>query len=140
MEQAKSYENKLNSFQKALSSLKKSIDIDLSDFSEVEKDTLKSGQAQKFEVCVELFWKLFKKFFLEVHGIECVSPKMVMKELYRSKYVSEEKYERLTEMINDRNRISHVYNEAQFNEIHKRLVAYQDIMSEVTDSIVPSST
>jgi len=139
MEQTKGYENKLNSLKQALSSFKQAIDIDTSILGEIEKDTIKSGQAQKFEVCVELFWKTIKKFLYEIHGIESVSPKIVMKQLYRSKYVDERSYERLVEMINDRNRLSHVYNEAQFNEIHRRLLEYQNMMSEIANGIQATS-
>ena len=58
-----------------------------------------------------------------------------MKQLYRSQYVDEKKYETLIEMINDRNRLSHVYNEAQFNEIHRRLPEYHDLMRGVVNRI-----
>jgi len=137
MEQAKGYEKKLVILKQSLESLHQSIIVDTSGLDEIILDAVKSGQAQKFEICVELFWKLVKKFLYEVHGIESVSPKMVMKQLYRSKYVNEKNYETLIEMVNDRNRLSHVYNETQFNEIHKRLSEYQSLMMAIVKSIDP---
>lgn len=64
----------------------------------------------------------------EIHGVEAVSPKMVIKQLYRTEYVNEKDYETLTEMINDRNRMSHVYNEEQFDTIYCRLSEYLHLM------------
>ena len=131
MEQAKDYEKKLTSLEKALDTFEKSMAIDDAGFGDIEQDTIKSGQVQKFEVCVELFWKMAKKFLHEIHGVEAISPKMVMKQLYRVKYTSERKYETLIEMINDRNRLSHVYSEEQFTEIYCRLPDYQRVMREI---------
>jgi len=135
MEQTKGYEKKLISLEKALSTFEKSMMIDDSKFGDIEQDTIKSGQAQKFEVCVELFWKMVKKFLYEIHGVEAISPKMVMKQLYRTKYINEKNYEILIEMVNDRNRLSHVYNEDQFNEIYCRLTEYLHLMKGIVAKI-----
>ena len=135
MEQTKGYEKKRISLEKVLNTFKKSMMIDDAIFNDIEQDTIKSGQIQKFEVCVELFWKTIKKFLHEIHGVEAVSPKMVMKQLYRTKYVNEKNYETLIEMVNDRNRLSHVYNEGQFNEIYCRLTEYLSLMKEISKKI-----
>ena len=57
MEQTKGYEKKLSSLEQTLNTFEKSLKIDSSVFNYIEQDTIKSGQIQKFEVCVELFWK-----------------------------------------------------------------------------------
>ncbi|MBU1171820.1 MAG: nucleotidyltransferase substrate binding protein [Proteobacteria bacterium] len=135
MEHTQDYEKRLISLKQALNTFEKSMHIDDSAFSDIEQDTIKSGQIQKFVVCVELFWKMAKKFLYEIHGLEAISPKMVMKELYRAKYTNEMNYEVLIEMINDRNRLSHVYNEEQFNEIYCRLNEYLDLMNTLLKKI-----
>lgn len=137
MEQTKGYENKLSALLSAVMSFQQAMAIDLAGHGDIERDTIKSGQAQKFEVCVELFWKTVKKFLYEIHGIESVSPKMVMKQLYRSEYVNEDGYETLIEMVNDRNRLSHIYNDAQFNRIYGRLPAYLHLMNGIMTKIHP---
>ncbi len=38
-------------------------------------------------------------------------------------------------MINDRNRLSHIYNQKQFNEIYGRLSEYLKLMNHVIQSI-----
>ncbi len=135
MEQAKDYENKIKTLKQTLTTLQQALDIDISGFEGIALDTIRSGQVQKFEVGFELFWKTTKKFLYEIHGIESVSPKMVMKQLYRSKYVDEKKYEKLIEMVNDRNRLSHVYNETQFNEIYKRITEYHGLIINIGNEI-----
>ena len=45
-------------------------------------DTVHTGQAQKFEFTVELFWKTIKVFLLEQHGFDIASPKGVMKKYF----------------------------------------------------------
>ena len=135
MEQTRKYENKLISLRKTLNTFENSMMIDKAPFGSIEQDTIKSGQVQKFEVSVELFWKTIKKFLYEIHGVEAVSPKMVIKQLYRTKYINEKNYESLIEMINDRNRMSHVYNEDQFNAIYDRLQEYLQLMQKTMGTI-----
>ena len=130
MEPAKGYALKLGSLNEALDKLDKSLQVKLNQFDDVVVDTIKSGQVQKFEICVELFWKTIRKFLYEIHGVETVSPKMSIKEFYRTRYIDEKHYEIFIEMINDRNRLSHLYDEVLFNEIYKRLPLYlQQIQS-----------
>ena len=62
MEQANGYEKKLISLEQALESFRQAMAIDASRFCEIESDTIQSGQVQKFDICVELFWKTTKKY------------------------------------------------------------------------------
>ena len=140
MEHAGGYEKKLISLEQALDSFGKAMDIDASSLGDIEQDTIKSGQAQKFEVCVELFWKMMKKFLYEIHGLESVSPKMAMKQLYRIQHANEKDYETLIEMVNDRNRLSHVYKEEQFNEIYSRIKEYLKLMRMIVNQVTGRST
>ena len=133
MESANGYEKKLDALEQALTSLKKSMAIDASRFGAIEADTIQSGQVQKFEICVELFWKTTKKYLYDIHGIEAISPKMAMKQLYQTQYVHAENYETLIEMVNDRNRLSHVYDEDQFKQIYCRLPEYMKLMDHIAE-------
>ena len=83
----------------------------------------------------QLFWKMMKKFLYEIHGVESVSPKMAMKQLYRIQYANEKNYETLIEMINDRNRLSHVYTEEQFIEIYSRIKEYLKLMRVIVNEV-----
>ena len=45
--------------------------------------------------------------------------------------ISEDEYELLLEMLDDRNRLSHIYKEEFFNEIHSKLSNYLFVMKKV---------
>lgn len=62
MEQTERFENKLENFRKAVKNFENSLSLNLNEFEEIEFDTIKSGQIQKFEFCVELCWKTIKEF------------------------------------------------------------------------------
>jgi nucleotidyltransferase substrate binding protein (TIGR01987 family) len=119
----------------AIDSFEKAMSVDLSGLGDIEKDTMQNGQVQKFEISLEQFWKTMKKFLHDIHGIEAVSPKTTIKQLYLTKYTDEHDYETLLGMINDRNRLSHVYNENQFNEIYSRLSEYLSLMKKIVAAI-----
>ena len=119
---------KLRSLDQALQGFDLALRINDAEFAGIEQETIQCGKIQKFEVCVELFWKAMKKYLHGIHGIDAVSPKMVIKQLYQTRYIDEHTYELLIAMINDRNRLSHVYDEVGFQEIYQRLNMYLNAM------------
>ncbi len=128
MEQPDILELKLRSLDQALQGFDLALRINDAEFAGIEQETIQCGKIQKFEVCVELFWKAMKKYLHGIHGIDAVSPKMVIKQLYQTRYIDEHTYELLIAMINDRNRLSHVYDEVGFQEIYQRLNMYLNAM------------
>ncbi len=126
---------RLTDFVSALNTLEQSLQLDLAKYEDIELDTVKSGQIQKFEYCTELCWKAIKVFLNTVHGIDAVSPKSTIKEFYRVDLVNELEYELLNEMLDDRNRLSHIYNELFFEEIYLKLNDYLVLMKKVVDKM-----
>lgn len=135
MERSRVFIERLSDFSKSLTSLAEALTLNLSKFNEIELDLVKNGQIQKLEYSIELCWKLIKTFLNEQHGIETVSPKSAIKEFFGVNLIDEEEYELLIQMIDDRNRLSHIYNELFFNEIYSRLVIYLDLMEKVMKKI-----
>jgi nucleotidyltransferase substrate binding protein (TIGR01987 family) len=131
MERSKVFLERLSDYTKSLTSLSEALKIDLSKFTEIELDLVKNGQIQKFEYSIELCWKIIKAFLSEQHGIETVSPKSAIKEFFGVNLLDEQEYELLIQMIDDRNRLSHIYNELFFQEIHARLISYLNLMEKV---------
>lgn len=131
MERSKVFLGKLSDYSKSLASLSEALKLDLSKFNEIELDIVKNGQIQKFEYSVELCWKLIKAFLSEQHGIEAVSPKSAIKEFFIINLLDEGEYELLIQMIDDRNRLSHIYNEVFFEEIYSKLKVYLDLMEKI---------
>lgn len=135
MEQTQRYQNKLKVFEQALDTFGISLGIDLNKYSEIELDTFQNGQIQKFGYCVEISWKTVKAFLEDVHGLEVVSPKSAFKVFFQTGLVDEEICETLLEMINDRNRLSHIYRNEIFIEIYKKLPAYLKILNSISTII-----
>ena len=52
-------------FGRALASFKIGLEEDLSIFTAVQKDLMVNGQIQKFEISIELTWKIIKAYFAE---------------------------------------------------------------------------
>lgn len=135
MERSRVFIERLSDFSKSLTSLAEALKLNLSKFNEIELDLVKNGQIQKLEYSIELCWKLIKTFLSEQHGIETVSPKSAIKEFFGVNLIDEEEYELLIQMIDDRNRLRHIYNELFFNEIYSRLVIYLGLMEKVRKKI-----
>ncbi len=68
----------------------------------------RDGVIQRFEFTFELLWKSLKLFLFE-QGIIANSPKEVLKEAYRFGIITDE--ELFLDMLDDRNRTSHIYSE-----------------------------
>jgi nucleotidyltransferase substrate binding protein (TIGR01987 family) len=83
------------------------------------KDQLdRDGVIQRFEFTFELLWKAFK-LFLEFQGIEAKTPRRSFKEAFRIGIIEDE--ELFLDMLADRNRTSHIYNEKIAAEIFRNI-------------------
>ncbi len=80
-------------------------------------DGLQNGLAQKFELTTELCWKAIKSVLLNQDGIDEASPKKVIKAFFLAEYVSQAQYLDLIAAVDDRNKLSHIYDAEQFMAI-----------------------
>lgn len=94
-------------------------------------DGLENGKAQKFEYTMELCWKAIKVALREREGIDEASPKKVIKAWYLTGHVSEDDYLALIQAVDDRNKLSHVYDQQQFNTIIARLPRYAALLTRL---------
>ena len=102
---------KIDNFEKGLSRLKEAVDI--------AKDELdKDGVIQRFEFTIELLWKALKSI-LAYQGIECYSPRNCIKEGFKTYLIDDD--EIILDMLEDRNRSSHIYSESTSEEIFDRI-------------------
>jgi nucleotidyltransferase substrate binding protein (TIGR01987 family) len=95
-------------------------------------DGFQNGRAQKFEYTTELCWKAIKAFLKEEDGIDEAAPKKVIKAYYVGGYVKEDDYLLLLDAIEDRNRLSHIYDAETFNHILERLPGYAALFERVS--------
>ncbi|MEJ5173225.1 MAG: nucleotidyltransferase substrate binding protein [Hydrogenothermaceae bacterium] len=102
---------KIDNFEKALQRLKEAV--------ETAKDDLdRDGVIQRFEFTVELLWKTLKAILRNKY-IECNSPRDCIKQAFKARIIEDD--EIILDMLEDRNRSSHIYDESTSREIFNRI-------------------
>ncbi len=87
----------------------------------------RDGVIQRFEFTFEIFWKTVK-ILLEYEGYRCAGPRSCVKEAARRGFLQDA--EVVLDMLEDRNRSSHIYDEAMAEEIFNRIKEnYVDVIS-----------
>lgn len=94
-------------------------------------DAVQNGLAQKYEVTVELAWKATKEALREQAGIEVASPKGCFKEAFLQAWVDEETYQVLFAAIDQRNALSHLYDESAFTRALRELPRYIEALHQL---------
>ncbi len=102
---------KIDNFERALKRLKEAVE-------RAEDDLDKDGVIQRFEFTVELLWKALRSI-LAYHGIDCYSPRSCIKESFKSRLIDDD--EIILDILEDRNRSSHIYSEKTSEEIFERI-------------------
>lgn len=97
--------------KKAFAKLKESTEMAVDDLD-------RDGVIQRFEFTFELFWKAIK-ILMEQEGFECAGPRSCIKEGARRGFLLEG--EMLLDMLLDRNKMSHIYDESTAKEIFDRI-------------------
>jgi nucleotidyltransferase substrate binding protein (TIGR01987 family) len=100
-------------FNNALERLKDALSQDLSKGSIVVDGTI-----QRFEFTFELAWKLMKTI-LNYNGVAVESPRPVIKEAFKAKTIKDG--QEWINMLEDRNKTSHLYDEKQALKIYKKI-------------------
>ena len=100
-------------YKKALRRLKEVLLEDTA-----KTDAIIDGTIQRFEFCFELAWKLLKDV-LHYDGIEVSSPRAIIKESFQKEFIVDG--ENWMEMLNDRNKTSHLYDEQEALHIYKKI-------------------
>jgi nucleotidyltransferase substrate binding protein (TIGR01987 family) len=132
-------ELKLNEFKKAIEGFSYLVGVDLKSMENVlDKrliDGIENGMIQKFEYSIELCWKLIKRFLKQEDGIDAKTPKQSVKEFYLAGYIDEDNYLKLIDMIDDRNNLSHIYDEDEFRKIIKKFSLYVKVFEKIEQVI-----
>ncbi len=103
----------------------------------VEDDLDKDGVIQRFEFTVELLWKALK-MTLAYNGEECRSPRDCVKKAFKMGLLKDN--EVILDMIEDRNKSSHIYDEHVADEIFQRISGvYIDYIGKIP-AILKEST
>jgi len=100
-------------FENALNRLREALNEDISKGSIVVDGTI-----QRFEFTFELAWKLAKNV-LNYNGIEAETPRLVIKEAFKTQIVKDG--DAWIDMLEDRNKTSHIYDEKQAIKIYEKI-------------------
>ena len=98
-------------------------------------DGMQNGRAQKFEYTTELCWKAIKFFLKEKEGVDEAAPKKIIKAYYLGGYITEDDYLLLLEAVEDRNRLSHIYDAETFSNILARLPGYAALFDRISSNL-----
>jgi len=101
----------LNKLKKAFYRLKEST-------GKVVDELDRDGVIQRFEFTFELFWKTVM-ILLRHEGFDCAGPRSCIKEGARRGFL--DNGELVLDMLEDRNKASHIYNESTAIEILERI-------------------
>jgi nucleotidyltransferase substrate binding protein (TIGR01987 family) len=131
---------RIAAFKEALDTFVYLARIDLAEIGKMLRDErlidgFQNGRAQKFEYTTELCWKAIKAYLKEKDGIDEAAPKKVIKAWYVGGYTTEDDYLLLLDAIEDRNRLSHIYDAETFNRILARLPDYAALFERVSKQL-----
>lgn len=100
-------------FKSALERLREALDEDL-----LKGSIVVDGTIQRFEFTFELAWKVAKNF-LSYNGIEVETPRLVIKESFKAGIIKDG--DGWIDMLEDRNKTSHIYDEKQALKIYEKI-------------------
>ena len=96
---------------------------------------MRDGVIQRFEYCIDTFWK-FLKVYLErvqkVH-IEQPSPRIILRISLKMALISDKECDALVDCVADRNLTSHTYNEEIAEKIQGHVFRYYITMKSIMD-------
>ena len=95
---------------------------------EPKTDIVRDAAIQRFEFSFELFWKALK-VHAESEGLRVVSPRDSLRAAFQLGLLEDD--ELVFQMLEDRNRTSHLYNAAMAEDVFSRIPDHHALMSGV---------
>ena len=95
-------------------------------------DGMQNGRAQESEYTTELCWKAIEFCLKDKGGVDEASPKKIIKAHYLGGYAAEDDYLLLLDAVEDRNRLSDIYDTETFNNILQRLPGYAALFERIS--------
>ncbi len=123
--------------ERALSTLNKSLtiykDYHGTDVEEVARDS----SIQRFEYCVELFWKFLKAFLQEKEQVklEGLSPRKILESALNAKLLNKKEFGIMIQALKDRNLTSHMYNEELADKLIEVIPLYYKTIASIAQQI-----
>ncbi len=98
-------------------------------------DGLENGLVQKFEIVTEQSWKLIKAFLFIQEGIDTKTPKQAVKAYYNAGHLNEDDYLLWIQALNDRNTLSHQYDEENYQQALGKMPEYANFFKRLVKTL-----
>lgn len=112
---------------RALERLKEALETPMD-----EHCVVMDGTIQRFEFCIELYWKNFKNL-LEREERKVLSPRDAVAQAYQMQWFDNE--ELWLKMLHDRNAMSHNYEKNNADEVYARVKTYYTEMKAIYEKL-----
>lgn len=98
---------------------------------------MRDGVTQRFEYCIDSFWKFFKIYIETVQkvSIESPSPRTILRLSLDFKLIRDDECDTLLDCVSDRNLTSHTYNEDTAEKIQNHIPSYCVTMKTIIDRL-----
>jgi len=98
---------------------------------------MRDGVTQRFEYCIDSFWKFFKIYFETVKkvSIESSAPRAILRLTLDSKLITDDECDTLLDCLSDRNLTSHTYDEGMAETIQRLIPFYHVTMKAIIDRL-----
>jgi nucleotidyltransferase substrate binding protein (TIGR01987 family) len=98
---------------------------------------MRDSMIQRFEYCIDMFWKVMKLYLEEKEKIEIAinSPRGILREAVKARIISEEEAEIGMHMVESRNKTSHIYHESMAETIASHIPEYYELMKCIVDHL-----
>jgi len=135
MEKSAKFARTFEKFEKALKKFGETVDSPES-FHDLDEEIVIELATKRFEYTFEACWKALQAY-LRTEGVDSATPLKCFKGAYKTGDIAEQHDEIFLTMIEKRNQIVHVYDEAQAKHIYEFIKSPQVILAfqDVYDSL-----
>lgn len=90
---------------------------------------------QRFEYCTDLMWRVLQIYLenIEKVNIENSSPRGIIRDANNIKFLSESESKMCMEMVDSRNKTSHIYHQEMAEDIAQKVPEYYVLMKKIID-------
>jgi nucleotidyltransferase substrate binding protein (TIGR01987 family) len=89
---------------------------------------------QRFEYCIDLFWKTLKVFLdNEKVILSMVASREIIRACVAARFLSENEGDQCMKMVGARNKTSHIYHETMAEAIARQVPDFYELMQEIAE-------
>ena len=94
---------------------------------------MRDGVTQRFEYCIDLFWKFLKNYLeiVQKMSVETPSPNKIIRLSLNLKLITDAEFDVLFRCVYDRNLTSHTYDENTAEKIQEHIPLYHATMQAI---------